>query len=103
MVVHLDCNEELPQCSDPMKITWRSTTRLDFAQFERYSEIKLYTLYYHKPPFSDIKDKTKFIKDIVEKSVVDEAAEDAEDSEDSSDKTERHQELSHYGSMGKAA
>jgi hypothetical protein len=35
--------------------------------------------------------------------VVDEAAEDAEDSEDSSDKTERHQELSQYGSMGKAA
>jgi hypothetical protein len=49
-----------------MKITWRSTTRLDFAQFERYTEVNVYTLYYHKPPFSDIEAKTKFIKDIVE-------------------------------------
>ena len=35
--------------------------------------------------------------------MVAEVDEAAEDSEDSSDKTERHQELSHYGSMGKAA
>ena len=102
MVLHLDCNEQLPQCSDPMKITWRPTTRLDFAQFERYSEIKVYAFIKHHAPHSEIEDKTKFIKDIVEESVVAEVAEAAEDSEDSSDMTERHQELSQYGSMGKA-
>jgi hypothetical protein len=66
VVLHLDCNEQLPQCSDPMKITWRPTTRLDFAQFERYSEIKVYTFFKHHTTNSQIEDKTKFIKDIVE-------------------------------------
>jgi hypothetical protein len=42
-------------------------------------------------------DKYKFIKDIVENSVVAVVAEDSENS------IERHQELSNYGSMGKAA
>jgi hypothetical protein len=47
-----------------------------------------------------IADKFNFIKNIVEKSVVPEVA---EDSENSNDMTERHQELSNYGSLGKAA
>ena len=49
-----------------MKITWRPTTRLDFAQFERYTEINVYTFNDCLAPHSEIEAKTKFIKDIVE-------------------------------------
>jgi hypothetical protein len=46
-----------------------------------------------------IAEKTKLIKDIVENSVVAEVQSDGDDE----DMNERHQELSNYGSMGKAA
>ncbi len=46
-----------------------------------------------------IKEKTKLIKDIVENSVAAEVHDDADDEL----MNERHQELSNYGSMGRAA
>ena len=46
-----------------------------------------------------IEEKTKLIKDIVENSVVAEVQNDVDDE----DMNERHQELSYYGSMGRAA
>jgi hypothetical protein len=71
VMLHLDCNEALPQCSHPLKLPLRETALLDFAQFDKYYEIIAYTfMQSHVFPPTAIADKFKFIKDIVEKSVV---------------------------------
>ena len=73
---------------------------MHFGQFDKYFKVKLYTFNSkHIMSQGIIEEKNKFIKEIVENSVVPEVHDDADDE----DMNERHQELSNYGSMGRAA
>jgi hypothetical protein len=95
VVVHLDANCDHPQCTDPMLLggNYSCTVLLWQLHFERYSEISLYRL-----DFDRVTDKNEFarrlqfIKEIIEGRPP--AAVDA---------SERHEEFSHYGSLGRQA
>ena len=95
VVVHLDANCDHPQSTDPMLLggIYSCTVLLWQLHFERYSEISLYRLVTnHLPDEDEFTRRLNFIKEIIEGRPP--AAVDA---------SERHEEFSHYGSLGRQA
>jgi hypothetical protein len=89
VIIHLDSNLPLPQCSDRKLYTAKETTQLNWKeQFQRYTKICVYTmgeryLYDNK----EIQDRDKFCKDVIE----------GRPARAPADESEVHQEMSQRG------
>jgi hypothetical protein len=68
VIIHLDSNFPLPQCSDRKSYTAKETTQLDWRQqFSRYHKIYVYTM--GEKPLKDKKEiweRNQFCKDVIE-------------------------------------